>query len=100
MRRLACLSLAALAAATPAAAQDFKRVVPKLPPAPAPAEVRVPDQAPPPVDDQTVLVPELKGVVFVNGIAAVRPVTDMPGGLAAPDLPLLQTPEFAARVRS
>ncbi|NWO96156.1 hypothetical protein GY976_23735, partial [Escherichia coli] len=52
------------------------------------------------MDDQTVLVPELKGVVFVNGIAAVRPVTDMPGGLAAPDLPLLQTPEFAARVRS
>ncbi|MBN8813260.1 MULTISPECIES: ShlB/FhaC/HecB family hemolysin secretion/activation protein [unclassified Sphingomonas] len=100
MRRLACLSLAALAAATPAAAQDFKRVVPKLPPAPAPAEVRVPDQAPPPVDDQTVLVPELKGVVFVNGTAAVQPVADMPGGLAAPDLPLLQTPEFAARVRS
>jgi hemolysin activation/secretion protein len=99
MRRLACLSLVALAAATPAAAQDFKRVVPKLPPAPPPVEVKAPDATPPAVDDQTVLVPELKGVVFVNGTGSVQPVADVPGGYAAPDLPLLQTPEFAARVR-
>ena len=43
MRRLACPSLAALAAATPAAAQDFKRVVLSVL-APAPVEEGLPDQ--------------------------------------------------------
>jgi hemolysin activation/secretion protein len=102
---LAALALVAATSvlAAPAAAQDFKRVVPKLPPAPPPPVVATPEQAPPASDDQTVLVPTLKGVVFVNGTDAVQTggiaPADVPGGVAARDLPLLASPDFIARVQ-
>ncbi|WHO40349.1 ShlB/FhaC/HecB family hemolysin secretion/activation protein [Sphingobium sp. AP49] len=99
---LACASVGALIA-MPAAAQDFRRVVPKLPPATPPTPVTVPDEAVPTGLDQSVLLSDLKGVVFVNGTAAVQAggvaPADVPGGVAARDLPLLANADFAARVQ-
>lgn len=100
---LAGLTLAIAMVATPALAQDFKRVVPKLPPAPPPPAVVTPDPASPVSTDQNVLIPELRGVVFVSSPDAVRPSgfapEAVPGGVHAPGLPLLETPDFTARVQ-
>lgn len=100
---LTLLALACPIFAVPANAQDFRRVVPKLPPATPPAPVTAPDEAARISNDQSILVPELKAVVFVNGMGAVQPdgiaPADVPGGVAVRDLPLIAGADFAARVQ-
>ena len=98
-------ALAAVAALVPTAAlaQDFKRVVPKQPPAPPTPALVAPNEAAPVSNDQTVLLPELKGLVFVAGTAAIQ--TDgiapdsVPDGIQARGLPLLAGSDFAVRMR-
>lgn len=80
-------------------AQDFDRVVPKLPPQGETPEVPVPGEAPPGPQDQRVLIPELRGLVFISGMGSlqtggVTPET-VPGGVAVRDLPAISDPEFA-----
>src|SRR3546814_11982688 len=61
---LALALFAGLACPTAASAQDFERVLPKAPP-PQPVEDAVePATTPDASDEQTVLVPNLQGVVF------------------------------------
>ena len=106
LARLAWLvSMTASATFAPAAAraQAFDRVAPQLPAPPAKPEITTPGPiSPPPSFDRTVLVPELKGVVFVDGAAALQPAglgpEAAPRGVAAPGLPLLAGADFASRV--
>ncbi|MEP9360907.1 ShlB/FhaC/HecB family hemolysin secretion/activation protein [Sphingomonas sp. KR3-1] len=104
MRKLAALAVLAIAVAAPASAQDFKRVVPKVPPVPPPPSVDTPASPAPASTDQTVLIPELKGVIFIGTPDAVQPDGVAPeavaGGVSASGLPLMETPNFTARVRA
>jgi hemolysin activation/secretion protein len=107
-----CRALSGLAASvllvstapTAVLAQDFEHVAPKLPSSIQPPPVEAPVEVAPASQDQTVLIPELKGVVFVGEPGALQPAglgeTSAPGGVSAPGLPLLQDPEFLARVRT
>lgn len=86
-----------------ALAQDFDRVVPKLPPPNQPPEVAVPDETAPVSQNQQVLIPQLKGLVFVAGMdelqsAGIAPET-LPDGVAVRNLPALSQPEFAGWAR-
>ena len=94
--RAALIVLAAATAPLAARAQNFDRVIPAPPPPAPPPAVRSPPPAPPPSEDKTILLPRLNGLVFVTGPQAVQPagLASPPTGLAAPDLPLLSTPEF------
>src|SRR3546814_9580078 len=99
---LALALFAGLACPTAASAQDFERVLPKAPP-PQPVEDAVEPATPPDVsDDQTVLVPNLQGVVFEPGSgltdAAAGAAPAGTGAVSARGLPPLDTPEFAAQV--
>lgn len=101
-RRVALLLCGALLPVA-AQAQDFKRVQPKLPPPSETPTVEVPPEATPPVDNGRVLVPELKGLVFVDGVNAIQaggmgPET-VPDGIAIRGLPLLDDADFAASLR-
>lgn len=100
---LMALAFAASVLAAPVAAQDFRRVVPKLPPATPPAPVALPGETSAISDDQTILVPQLLGVVFVDGMGAVKAdgiaPAEVPGGLDVRELPLLAGADFAARVQ-
>lgn len=82
----------ASAAATAVLAQDFEHVAPRLPATAPPLAVQTPAEAPPASEDQTVLIPELKGIVFVGEPADVRArgaVETPPDGVSAAGLPLL-----------
>lgn len=86
-RWLALLMLSASVLPVASFAQDYERVAPKLP---APVEVPPPEAPalPAPVStDQTVLVPELKGLVFVENADAVSEAglttEAAPNGIAA-----------------
>ena len=102
--RLVCLAFA-YGALAPAVghAQSFERVAPKLPAQPQTPPVEAPPPPPTVTQDQTVLVPRLNGVVFVDGPAGLQPrgvdPVAVPAGVAARGLPLLSGPEFAAKVR-
>ena len=100
---LAALVVSGALVPTASHGQAFEKVVPRLPPVTQAPKIEAP---PPPTaasQDQTVLVPELKGVVFVSGPAALQPAgvdpTGVAGGVAAPGLPLLSGADFAALVR-
>jgi hemolysin activation/secretion protein len=83
-------------------AQDFERVQPKLPPTPPTPTVEVPSEVAPSVDNSRLLVPELKGLIFIDGIDAVRPAGIAPeatDSVAVRGLPLLDNADFAASVR-
>lgn len=102
--RLAALSFALLVGTASAArAQDFDRVVPRLPPENAPPVVPPPPGDEAPSQDQTVLIPELRAVRFVASPEAVQTGGVAPemvvGGVDAPELPLLSRPEFVGQIR-
>jgi hemolysin activation/secretion protein len=86
-----------------AQAQDFERVQPKLPPPSETPTVDVPPETAPTDADSRVLVPELKGLVFVDGMNAVQPSGVAPesigDGISIRGLPLLADSDFAASVR-
>jgi hemolysin activation/secretion protein len=81
-------------------AQDFDRVVPKLPPPKETPEVAVPEQPALASQDQSVLIPELRGIVFVPGMGALQPggvaPESVPGGVLVRDLPALSDPAFTS----
>ena len=84
-------------------AQAFEKVIPKPPPPQAEPTIVAPDQSLPVSRDRTVLLPQLKGVVFVGGMKrlqakGVEP-TGVAGGVAAPGLPLLSRADFIAQVK-
>lgn len=101
---LAASALLASTAPTAVLAQDFEHVAPKLPASVQPPPIEAPVEAAPPSEDQTVLIPMLKGVVFVSEPGALQPTglgeAAAPDGVSAPGLPLLQDPEFMTRVRT
>lgn len=78
-------------------------MVPKLPPQPPVPALEAPPQTDDPASDGAVLAPQLNGLMFVNGLAAVQPdgvdAARLAGGVAAPGLPLLSGEDFVARVR-
>jgi hemolysin activation/secretion protein len=97
-RRCAALAVAAVLVPTSALAQDFQRVVPKQPPAvPLPPLTVPPPVAAPAADDQILLLPELKGVVFVNGTPALRPEgIAARSGIVVRDVPFLARADVTA----
>jgi hypothetical protein len=80
--------------------QAYERVAPKTLPENPPVTVPEPAQAPPPLppSDQVVL-PALKGLVFIPDPAALHK-EGLPGatGISAPGLPLLADPAFTAKL--
>jgi hemolysin activation/secretion protein len=102
---LIVLALAALAPA-PLLAQVYDHVAPK-----APAPVPPPVATPPPVhaplvspSSGEVLAPELKGLVFVYGVENLKTDGLAPGAagsgpIAVENVPTLDAPAFAARMR-
>ncbi|CAO3440661.1 ShlB/FhaC/HecB family hemolysin secretion/activation protein [Azospirillum endophyticum] len=92
------VSLALLLAAVPAAAQDWERVAPKQPPANPPAEApALPNPAPALPAGDTVIVSDLKGLLFTAG-PAVRAGTGT-RGIAATGLDTLDDPAFRAAMQ-
>lgn len=100
--RLAALGVAAWLAPSWADAQDFKKVVPSLPAQEKPTVTTPPvtDEA---SQDQTVLAPRLAGVVFVDGLSALRAdglaAGEVSGGVRADGLPVLADEAFLAKIR-
>jgi hemolysin activation/secretion protein len=94
------IGLAASLSPVVAFAQAYERVAPKAlpenPPPPPPTDT--PQFSPLPSTDQVVL-PALKGLVFIAGPEALRK-EGLPdaAGISAPGLPLLAEPGFAAKV--
>ncbi|GAA0652484.1 ShlB/FhaC/HecB family hemolysin secretion/activation protein [Brevundimonas lenta] len=84
-------------------AQDFERVAPKPPPRTPVPEVSAPPTPEAVSGDQTVMVPQLTGLVFVDGIGALQTDGVDPAGLTdgvyTASLPLLSDPEFLDRIR-
>jgi len=79
--------------------QAYDRVAPKAMPEKPPAVAPLPPEASPvPTEDQVVL-PALKGLVFIPDPAALHK-EGLPGatGISAPGLPLLDEPDFTAKV--
>jgi hemolysin activation/secretion protein len=79
--------------------QVYERVAPKALPEKPPVVAPLPPEASPvPTSDQVVL-PALKGLVFIPDPAALRK-EGLPGatGISAPGLPLLAEPDFTAKV--
>lgn len=92
---LAALLLCALPAL--AHAQAYERIAPHQPPAAPAPSLAVPAQSPVPVGgSQAVLLPELKGLVFVNNSQSVvlNGSPDNQTGVYQQGLPGLSTPEF------
>lgn len=78
-------------------AQTYEQVAPKTPPAtPAPALPAVTPPAPPSADDDQVLVPVLRGLVFLARPPELRPQGIATEGLHVAGVPLLETAEFRA----
>ncbi len=100
--RLAALGVAAWLVLSWADAQDFKKVVPSLPAQEKPTVTTPPvtDEA---SQDQTVLAPRLAGVVFVDGLPALRAdglaAGEVSGGVRADGLPVLADEAFLAKIR-
>lgn len=96
---------AAVACLTPSVtmAQDFERVAPKVPPAQPVPNLAVPDQNIPASQDQSVLVPELRGMMFVPGVESLQPQGVDPAALTSSvdirGLPLITDPAFVTAVQ-
>ncbi len=92
----------ALALPGTAHAQAYQRIAPIPPPAHAPPPLAVPPAPPPLPASKRVILPALKGLVFVaNPNAVVKagvPASAVPGGIAIHDLPLLEQPDFRAQI--
>ena len=101
---LRALSAGALALALPASAhaQAYQRIAPIPPPAHTPPPLAVPPPPPPLPASKRVILPALKGLVFVNNPNSVvksgLPVSAVPSGIAIHDLPLLDRPGFRAKI--
>ena len=95
---------AAAAMALPAGvhAQAYQRIAPILPPAHVPPPLAVPPAPPPLPASRRVLLPALKGLVFLASPKAVVPAgvpaSAVPSGVAIHGLPLLEHPGFRAKI--
>jgi hemolysin activation/secretion protein len=83
-------------------AQDFDRIAPREPPAAPPPVVTPPPAATPSVPASTAMVvPDLKGLVFLPSLTALQPNGRGDAtGLDTGGLPLLSAPDFAAQLKS
>ena len=94
--------LVALALPAAAHAQAYQRIAPKPPASHVPPPLAVPAPPPPLPASKRVLLPALRGLVFVNSPAAVvkagLPAAAAPSGIAVHDLPLLDRPGFRAKI--
>jgi len=94
--------LVALALPAAAHAQAYQRIAPIPPPSHAPPPLTVPPAPPPLPASKRVLLPALKGLVFVNSPNAVvkkgLPVSAAPSGSAIHNLPLLDRPGFRRKI--
>lgn len=95
--------LLALAAATTAHAQTYDQVSPQTPPPPgggrpAPAVPEASAPAAPSTDEDRVLTPALRGLVFVADAAAVKPSGVTEEGVDLTAVPLLDTPAFREKL--
>ena len=82
-------------------AQAYERIAPHQPPAPTTSLLVLPVQATKPADrSNTVLVPQLKGLIFVDNSQSVilNGVPDTQIGIHQQGLPRLATPEFADKI--
>lgn len=86
---------AALACAVPAAAQDFERIAPKPPPANPPVQsLPVPAVAAPTPGGGQVVLPSLKGLVFLSSAAQLRPNGVADRGIDSSRVDVLDSPAF------
>ena len=81
-------------------AQAYQRIAPRVPAPAAPPTVMPPASPPPAPSSNQVILPALKGLVFLSAQSAVRPTGLAPGSagpseIAAPGLALLATPGFS-----
>ena len=98
---IACAVVLMASVAVPAAAQDYERVAPKLPPREEAPTLRAPmgDEAPANGTD-TVLASTLRGLVFVNGPDRLNAsgVAAPSGGVDAAQIPELENPDFTRQL--
>lgn len=98
---IACAAALMASVAVPAAAQDYERVAPKLPPREEAPMLRAPtaDEAPPNGTD-TVLASALRGLVFVNGPDRLNAsgVAAPSGGVDTAQIPELDDPDFTRQL--
>lgn len=97
----ATAAVACATAAAPALAQDFDRVAPQAPEARELPALPPPPPDPPLSQDRTVLIPQLRAVLFVGDAASLETEIApgiLPGGIGAPGLPPLETAGFRARI--
>ncbi len=99
-RLAACVSLAVLFAAAPAAAEDLGRITPSQPKAHMPGAIASPKAAPAkPAGPGKQLLPALKGLYFVDSTARIRPNgVAKPGITVMADLPLLTNAKIRTRL--
>ena len=102
LRVLAAVLLPMLLLPAAAHAQAYQRIAPIPPPAHTPPPLAVPAPPPPLPASKRVLLPALKGLVFLNSPTAVvkagLPVSAAPSGVAIHDLPLLDRPGFRKQI--
>ncbi|WP_264666363.1 ShlB/FhaC/HecB family hemolysin secretion/activation protein [Azospirillum fermentarium] len=90
---------AVLAVAVPAAAQDFERIAPKTPPANPPVQGLTAPAVPAPTPGGgQVLMPALKGLVFLSSAGQLRPGGISGQGIDSARVDVLDTPDFRSRL--
>jgi hemolysin activation/secretion protein len=90
-------------APVPARAQAYQRIAPRVPVPAAPPEVAPPAAPKPAPSSNQVILPALKGLVFLPAASALRPAGLPPGSagprfIAAPGLALLAKPGFTREI--
>ena len=93
------LTALALFAAASLRAQTYEQVAPKtLPPAPPATLPEAPVATPDARDEDRVLVPALRGLVFLADRAALQPAGSQTEGVQTSAVPLLDRPDVRARL--
>lgn len=97
---IACATALMASVAMPAAAQDYERVAPKLPPKEETPVLQAPAAPDAPDGADTVLAPQLQGLVFVNGAdrLVASGVAAPAGGVDVSQIPELNDPEFTRQL--
>ncbi len=99
MKRTLFSVVALLLSGLPSLAQTYEQVAPKTPE--AGAVPPLPSAIPPPAEgSDRIIIPALRGVVFLRGSGEVRPGGVETTGVQAGAVPLLDQPRFRAMVES